>query len=308
MTKRLQNKVAESRLTLPLTAVYAAVVWIACGLLASEMWPQFICFVVSATLMVEINNSNALIRIYTRTVSSTFIVLSCATPALFTSLAGAIVQLCFIATLLLAFRTYQDYDAVGWTYYASLCLSIGSTVWVQALYFVPVMWLLMAFALMSLSWRTWAASIIGIITPYWFLAAWHIYDGSMNVMADHFRSLTLYIYPYDYSSVTVAQILVYAFVTVAAVTGTIHFLRQSHNDKIRIRQLYHFFMWMFLAAAAFLAVQPQHYDILIRMMIVCCSPLLAHFLSLTYTRITNVAFCLFTVVILLITAYNIWTL
>ncbi|MDR9825015.1 hypothetical protein RCJ22_05260, partial [Vibrio sp. FNV 38] len=89
MIKRTQNHVAESRFTLPVVVLYAIAVWLASGLLIPSVpitseglwkgaWVQFVCFFVSAYVLVELNNSNALIRIYSRTVSCSFIVLLCA--------------------------------------------------------------------------------------------------------------------------------------------------------------------------------------------------------------------------------------
>ena len=90
------------------------------------------------------------------------------------------------------------------------------------------------------------------------------------------------------------------------IIGTVHFIRQHHNDKIRIRQLYGFFIWMNLATALMLALQPQHYDFLIRMMFVCTAPVIGHFLALTHTKLTNIAFFLLVIITLVITGYNLW--
>ena len=113
MIKRTQNKIAESRTTLPVVVSYAILIWMAAGLLTHNWWIQFACFLVSSYLMVELNNQNALIRIYSRMVSCSFLVLSCAGNFLFPSLEVALGQLCFICFLLLLFRTYQDKASPG---------------------------------------------------------------------------------------------------------------------------------------------------------------------------------------------------
>ena len=151
MNKRAQNIVAESRFTLPFVVAYAIAVWLASGLLipnipitSSELlrgaWGQFLCFIFSAYLMVELNNSNALIRIYSRMVSSSFLVLICSGAFLFTSMSGAIAQLCAVGTYFLLFRCYQDKQSVGWTYYSFLCVGLASIVFPQAFYYVPLLW------------------------------------------------------------------------------------------------------------------------------------------------------------------------
>ena len=59
-------------------------------------------------------------------------------------------------------------------------------------------------------------------------------------------------------------------------------------------------------AAFFLLVQPQLYDVTLRMMIIATSPLIAHFLSLTRTRFTNIAFFAILGVALILTVLNLW--
>ena len=92
MLKRTQNKVAESRFTLSVVVAYAIAIWLVSGMLIPQLplttegirqgaWIPFVCFMVSAYLMVELNNSNALIRIYSRTVSCSSVPpVSCSTP------------------------------------------------------------------------------------------------------------------------------------------------------------------------------------------------------------------------------------
>lgn len=288
-------------------AAYAIGIWTASGLIQQQWWIQFACFIVSTYLMVELNNVNALIRIYSRMVSSAFLGLSCAACFLFPSVSGAIAQLGFIATLVLLFHTYQDRRATGWTFYAFLLLSLSSFVFVQMFYFVPLVWLLMGAYLQSLSWRTFSASLLGLLTPYWFAACYWVYQADFTRFADHFVQLGATPFPPDFSAIPTTHWMALAFTVVLALTGIIHYLRTSYNDKIRIRMLYACFIWLLLFTLLFLGLQPQHYDILMRILTVVTAPLIAHFIALTRTRWTNMAFIAFVVVALLITAYSLWT-
>ena len=81
--KRLQNQIAGSRYTLPVTMIYGALVWLLAGLIQHQWWLQFALFNVAALLMLEFTNINVLIRIYSRSVSSAFVMLSCAAVFLF---------------------------------------------------------------------------------------------------------------------------------------------------------------------------------------------------------------------------------
>jgi len=306
--KHLQNKVAESRLALPLTAVVATVVWLLAGLLKGELVTQFVCFAITTYLIVELNNINALIRIYSRLVSCSFILLSCATCFTFHSESGEIVELCAVASYITLFHTYQDRQSPGWTYYAFLCVGLASMVYVHILYYVPILWLLMLSRLGSISWRTFFASLLGIITPYWFASLYFLYTKEFTVAGEHFAELGRFGTLADFSVLNISQVLSLALVFVLAVTGTVHYIRTSFNDKIRIRMFYGCFIISDIITMTFLVLQPQHFDLLIRIMTINTSPLIAHFLALTKTKVTNWAFCAITVATLALIAFNLWML
>lgn len=306
MTKRFQNHVAESRHTLPLVAVYAFVVWTAAGLFPQQWWVQLACFAVAAFLMLTLNNSYALLRIYSRMVSSAFLVLSCTACFLFDSLRGGIVQLCLIASCLMLFRCYRDKQALGWTYYAFLCIGLASTIFVQTLYFVPLLWLLMVTHLNALSGRTFVVSLFGVLTPYWFAIGWFIFQQDYDTLIGHFTALAEFQPVCDCSQLTLSQLLVFALTIILLTTGMVHFLRNSFKDKIRTRQFYGYFIIMAWASAIFLMLQPQHYDVLMRLIIINTAPVIAHFIALTYTKVTNVAFYVIVAACLLVTGYNLW--
>ena len=317
MNKRAQNIVAESRFTLPFVVAYAIAVWLASGLLipnipitSSELlrgaWGQFLCFIFTAYLMVELNNSNALIRIYSRTVSSSFIVLFCAGNFLFSSIGGAITQLCVVVFFLTFFRTYQDRQSPGWTYYGFLCIGLASMVFTQILFYVPFLWAMMFFRLTSLSWRTFFASIVGLLTPYWFALPIAIYQGDFTTTINHFTALADFQFPYEYTQLTFNKLLLLILTITLGITGTIHYWRNQSADSIRNRMFYGIFIQIWVITTVFIILQPQHYDMLIRILIISVSPLIAHFLSLTHTRITNIAFYVICGASLLLTLLNLW--
>lgn len=324
--KRLQNRIAESKATLPLMAIYGVAMGATIMVHNDMMWMPFVCLTIAAVLMMEMNTTHALIRIYSRMVSCSFIVMmvmACTMPesavpantlAAQTGVpwltdnalcAGA--TMCMTAAYTVLFRTYQNHAAVTEMYYGSMLVSLASMLYVEALYFLPVIWLLSAFCLQAASWRNFFASLFGIVTPYWFAAVWFVYNGDFTPFAQHFIRLTEVALPPDYSHITPSQAATFAFVFLLGMTGTIHFFRTSYNDKIRTRMLYGFFITMGFLSAVFAIAQPQHYDFMLRMMILNTAPLAGHFIALTHTRTTNVAFHIIATAALLITLYNLWT-
>ena len=306
MKKLLQSKVAGSRLALPFVSVYAVIIWLLYGLSDEDWWLQFACFVVTSYLMLLINNVNALIRIYSRMVSCAFLALFCAACFLMPSVKGAIMQTCVVASWLILFQSYQDKESSGTTYYAFLFIGLASMAYVHVLFFVPFLWLMMATNLLSLSWRTWGASLLGLLTPYWFGCSWLVYKNDFTLLTSHFASLASFQTPFHYSGISIGEIAVFVLLVICTVTSIIHYIRKSYNDKIRIRMLFGFFIWTDLFATLFLLLQPQHSDMLFRFIIISTAPLIGHFLALTSTRITNIAFYVLSLITLLITAYQLW--
>lgn len=286
--------------------VYAAGVWVLGGIIEQQWYLQFAALMVSTFLMVELNNTNALLHIYSRMVSASFLALTCTAVFLFPSLRSSLCMLSFILFCTIIFHTYQDKESPGLTYFAFLCLGIASLMFIQVLFFIPFLWLMMRFKLMAFSWRMLWASLLGIITPYWFLIGWAVYTNRFDAFIDHFVSIAHFEPLFQYQHLTLNQLIVFGWVAIVALLGIANYASQSVLDKIRTRMIYHIFMTLDLLIAVFIILQPQHFDILLYLMIVCTSPLIAHFAAHTHSRISNIAFNIIIFITLLITAVNLW--
>ncbi|MBO4826385.1 MAG: hypothetical protein J5506_03995 [Prevotella sp.] len=307
MKKRFQNRIAESRYALPFMLVLTTLIWMAGGLYYNQLlWAPFACTIVAAYLMVELNNINALIRIYSRMVSCSFLALTSMATFLFDSLQGSIAQLCFVAFYICLFHSYQDKRGAGWVFYAFFCLGMASTVFVQIVFFVPFIWLLMARYLMSFSPRTFWASIVGLIAPYWFVVVWYLVTNRMEDFVAHFTAIAQFTPLFDYSGLDEHRVITFLFVALLALMGSVHCLRRSHLDKIRTRMVFSIFIHMNVLTIIFIILQPQHFDPLLKLMIVNTSILIAHYIALTRTRTTNISFYFLVAATLFLTIYNLW--
>lgn len=305
--KRFQNKIAESRYALPFMLVFATLAWVAGGLLYDQqLWAPYACTIVAAYLMVELNNINALIRIYSRMVSCSFLALTSLAAFQFSSLQGSIAQLCFVAFYICLFHAYQEKRGAGWVFYAFFCLGMASTVFVQIVFFVPFLWLVLGRFLMALSARTFWASIVGLIAPYWFVVTYYIATDRLADFAAHFTEMARFSPLFDYSMVNEHQIITFIFVVLLSVMGSIHFLRRSFLDKIRTRMLFNVFINVNALTIVFIILQPQHFDVLLKLMMVNTSILIAHYIALTRTRATNISFHFILAAVLFLTIYNLW--
>lgn len=310
MVWQLQNKIARSRRALPIVALFGVLIWLLAGTMEHRWWLQLACFATACYLMASLNNTHSLIRIYSRMVSCTFIVLNCMACFLFPSLRGAFMQMCMAAFMLIFFTTYQDRTSAGRTYYAFLLLGMATLAFAPLLWLTPLLWVLMITNLLSISWRTWAASLMGIVTPYWFWICGLYYTDNIPLLYQHIDELVCW-YPIgDTSMLTPRHWMVAGLTIIATLIGITHCLRRKSADNIRTRLFYSIFMWGSLLAIVLLILQPQHYDMLLRLLTICASPIIGHYIALTNTRVTNVTFLVLTVLALLVTINNliVWTL
>ncbi|MBQ9356540.1 MAG: hypothetical protein IJT98_04550 [Prevotella sp.] len=301
--KLLQNRIAEGSLTLPAAMAFGAAAWLFCGLFSENLWPQIACFAGTVYILIELSNTNALLRIRSRMVSATFIVLSCASCFLFKSFAGCVVQLCFVSAFYFLFHAYQDSLSMGRIYYAFVCIGLASLFCVETLYYVPILWLLMAVQLQCLGMRTWLSSLLGLLTPYWFGLLWLVYIQDFSPLFVHFSQLfDLKLPVYDFS---IQQTCSFIFILLLCFVGIGHFLRFSFEDKIRIRFLLGFFSVLAVLSFLLAALQPHLYMVFIPVAILCSSPLVAHLFTFTSSRLSNILFFIALTVAVALTVLNI---
>ena len=284
MKKRLQNKIAGSRTSLPVALIYGTVVWLLAGLIQERLWIQYGCFILSVLLIMKMNNKNLLIRIFSRSVSVTFIFLFCLAVFLFHSWRGGVAQVCCITSLLLLFDCYQDNTAIGQTYYIFLIMGIGSLFDIQVFLYVPVFWLMMKVIVYSIGWRTFLASLLGLITPYGVSCS------------------------YGFEFITPLQWLFIIYLFFLFVITSIHFTQKSYLDKIRVRQLYYGFIMLAIYSLLLILLIPDNEGLAIRMLIIATSPLFGHFMALTNTRLSNLTFCILSVITVVFTCICLWTI
>lgn len=307
MIKRTQNRIAESRWALPICAAYTLLTCLISGLFSEGIWAQLALTAIATLLMVELNNRNSLIRIYSRMVSCSFLVMTMMTPHKIESIDGCIVSMCFVAFYLALCNAYQDKKATGYVLWAFAAIGVASIVWIQILLFIPVLWVLTATNILAMSLRTFVTSILGVIMPYWFLSAYYIYIGDIMPIVDHIATIANFEPLFIYKNCSINDFLPLCFIILLAITGSIHFLRTSYKDKIRTRMIYEMFITMSVATIVLILLQPQHANIATHLLIISTAPLIGHFLALTSTKITNIASLAIMATALVITALNLWT-
>lgn len=305
-TKRLQNKIAESKFALPVTAVYALAVCTAYGLFSQQLWAQLALLALSTLLMVVLNNDNALIRIYSRMVSCSFLALTLMGRDIIADAKTGLVQFLYILFYFFIFRAYQNKHAVGSVFYAFMALGAASIFFPKILFLLPVMWIVMFTNIMAGSARTLAASVLGTLLPFWFLGAYCTYAGDFTMLTSFYDSIVTFGNVLDFTTMPQQTLLQSGATVLLAFVGIIHFRRNNYKDRIRTRMLYEIFSISTILITTFIVLQPCDVKYLLPLLTVNTAPLIGHYIALTKTMLTNISFFIILGAILLITINGIW--
>ena len=304
--KRIQEKIVNSRLLFPTILIYGALLMALRWNSQPQMWMQGLSIASTTILMLALNNRYALLRAYSRMVSIAYLVLSMLLLQEPFGLDETLIPVCFAAFFFVLFNAYQDRQQAGTIFYAFCMMGIASIFRPQILYFMPILWFILIVFILAFSFRTFIASLLGLLLPYWLLSGYYCYQGTPFLILSH---LTAIIQPQDFFH-TVAfnehQWVTFAALVLLNIIGIIHFLRNSHLDKIKIRMFYGAFMVFQLACVAFIFALPEYVSLGLRLMTIPTAILIAHFLSLTHTWLTNIAFLAITILLFLLTLYNLW--
>ncbi len=303
--KRLQNSIAESRLALPILSIITIAVWISLCFINPKTIPATICLLFTSYLMVELNNSNVLMRVYSRMVSCSFMFLTTIFLYQLTQIGSAILILCIVGFLTCIFRTYQDSETQGWTFYAFICIGISSIVWVQILYFVPILWILMKTNLLSLNIKSFISSIFGLILPNIIFFGYTLYiTNDYTTYIRHINELIVFQDIFNFTNLSEKQLISTIWIIILAIISTIHYLIDKKNDNIKTRLLFGIFTIINWSAIIFLLLQPTLFSSLITIIISTSSPLIAHLITLTHSKLSNILFKLIVLISIFIIIYN----
>ena len=102
---------AGSRLTLPVTVLYGLAIWIISGVIQHDWWIQLGCHALACYLMILFNNFYALIRVYSRAITSAEISVAAVSLA-----SSRTIKLAYHTLGLASFLTAGPKEVRAWTF------------------------------------------------------------------------------------------------------------------------------------------------------------------------------------------------
>lgn len=304
-----RHRVVTGSFTLPVTAVLTALLWIAGGAGIYQGWEALGLTALLAYLLVELNNRFALIRIRSRMMGVTFLALIAACPFL---QGNALAYLPAIGLTLAYFPLFAGYQSPRTShraFYAFLAVGLSAWAYPPLILLAPILLFGMAVQLRSLSGRTLVSALLGLLTPAWLLLGWGLWtDRVPSLFApliDAFR-----FQPPDYAVLSRSQWVSVVFLATLSLPAILHFIRYAYNDKIRTRMYFYLFLIVEIILWGALAVQPQAFDALFRLLLVNSAPLIGHYFALARGRFMNAWFILWLLLLVALAGFNylsLWT-
>ena len=274
----MRKNITTSIATLPICIVIACILWLFPSFKSLEGWISLGITVGMSYIFAEWNNRTVLLRVRSRMVSSTFVMLMAFTPFLHSLSYDMIAAVALLLTYYSLSHTYQDLNSQGLSFYAYLSLGIGTTVLPGMWWMVLVFFVMQIILLRSVTWRSLLANLMALLLPYWTLLAYTFvrtsdvfyYDWAavVHFSSDGFgqisqdRRITLYI------------VLILSFFS------SFHFLRNYFSDKIRVRMVFYIIILQEIVLTLLIFFQPAHFDAYMRLLLVNSAPLLAHYYTL----------------------------
>lgn len=294
---RLQNRVSGSVFTLPTCAVLFLVSWYfnnSSMLMEPCTWGTFVVLMLTAYVLVEMNNRNQLLRVRSRMVSSVWLILAASIPLLQTFGEGQIAATAMVVAYFMLFRTYQKTGCEADSFHYALMLGVGSLFLPQLICCLPLfLWHQMVF-LRSMTFRTLCAAIVGCIFPYLVVGGYMLLTDDFSYLIEWWQYIHIWqpISQEAYKQLSVTQIADWVLVSFLSMLGLLHYLSSSYNDKIQVRMFLYILCMQWFVLELFVCLQPRHLDDYMPLFAVTGAPLIAHYFALTHSWISNLVFIL----------------
>lgn len=327
--KRLQNRITTGRFTLPAAILISAICWILAIALLPEakmhpneypLWKMFcdscipawadrlssfVLYALIGYLLIQLNNTFAIIRIRASVQTSVYLLLVSVCPYFHTLYAGDLASAAFLAALFFLFRSYQQVQSTGNLFHAFVFIGLGSLLLPQLMLFIPFLWA-GAYSFRSLHVKSFFASLVGWSVPYWFLLGYAFYYGQMELFYLPFKELTSFVPVQFYFEPWEQAILVYLFILF--IVSSAHCFTASYEDKIRTRNYLHYLILLSLCLFVYIGLQPASAHHLLPSLLICVSMLAGHLFMLTDSLGSNLFFICALAGLLLLFGFNVWML
>lgn len=306
-SKRIQNRIGESRLLLPASLLITGGLW----WLPQRPYTHWelgalAACLLTAYLITEMNNRNALIRVYSRSVCSVFLLFIGCMGMLHGWRLPWVAMPALVGALFMLTRIDGVGNTVAHTFHIFVVLGVATLFSPYYIWFGLILYWHIAVSFRKLTVKGFFAGLIGLATPLWVALCtclitdrWTAVQAWCNELTD-LQPITAE----AFGRVDTGVLVCWGFLTVILATGSVYYLLNGYEDKVRTRHLIYLFMMQSAFTLALATLQPHLAQNLLPVMALSVAPLPAHYLTLQRTWWASNVLWLFILCLALLTAYT----
>lgn len=302
---RIQTDIASGRFTLPVVILVCLLLW---GI-SIQFWNELISLGITTFigyLLIETNTAFSLIRTRTTMPVCIYWLIASALFFLHPFEWSNLIPLLFLLATYHLFRSYESSSSQVAIFHTFFFVSLGSIAFPQLLFIVPILWGSML-PFRAMSGKSFLASFIGLVTPYWFLFGYAVYADEMPLFLAPLQE-AIHLYPIDFRHLTLSEIVSWVYITLLLMVSGFHYWQVAYMDKTRTR-IYHSYLVIAGIWATLLSIlQPIHINEWMSIQLICAAFLSGHLFTLTRNRFSSIFFVVTFVMFILLIIFNIWML
>lgn len=184
---------------------------------------------------------------------------------------------CLVLAIYQLFSSYHNDEATGPIFNATLILATGSLFWIHLLWFVPVFWYGM-YCFRSFSIRTFMASILGLITIYWLLLGWCVWQDNYAAIQVPLQAL-FKIRMLQIGTDGLMNATGIAYLALLLVIAAVNIFTHEYEDNLRTRQYLYFLITLAIWSFALFFFYEQSSEELLETVCMPAAILLGHFFT-----------------------------
>lgn len=332
--RRLQGQVTAGRWTLPAAIFICTLCWVSTSFLlpqitmttgeegGSSLWQStralllpawaehitsFLIYAIIGYFLIELNNRFGIIRMRASVQTAVYFLLATVCPAMHLLYAGDLAAIAVLISIYFLFRSYQQSRAAGYLFYSFFFIGAGSIFFPQLTFFT-VFWIFEAYRFQSLTLRSFCGALLGWTMPYWLLFGHAFFYNQMELFYRPFVELVTFENVFHLQILQPWEWATLGYLLVLFIVSAAHCIIAGFEDKIRTRAYLQFLIDLTLVLFLLILLQPQHCKDLMPTLMISCSILIGHLFVLTNSKTSNVFFIISLVGLILLYAFNIWTL
>ena len=247
-------------------------------------WATLLLHIGISLTLLRINYLFTIIRSRTVLPSVFFLLMTTSSPMFYTEWKGSLAVAGAMICMINLFNSYQKPESQINALNIGLILTLCSFLWAPILYLFPLFWCGF-YNFQSLNFKTFFASIVGVIVIWLFVFVWSVYNGGIQAFIETISGFES-IFELHPLSWNLREWIVFGFVLLLLIVSGVNIFLAGISEKIRTET---YLKNLFLASIciATIMILQSEWDVWILLVYLPVSFILAHFFTLSSHKITS---------------------